>query len=491
MNWMMSRESDDAIYCKGGILADEMGLGKTWETIGLLLNKPVSTTLILVPPVLQSQWDEALTKAGIPHRILVTSTTKIVRKSKNPDAKPKAEKPDNTWRIVEGSRKEIEVVLSTYDRAIRSIDTLNALSLQRIICDEGHALRNANTLRFQKLKLLEADCRWILSGTPVQNSENDFGALMRWMGVGYMKSMIEVLSAELILRRVVNDVKETVKEFPEQKPVHIAHPVTMAAGSNEKRVFDALVGKFEYAQENHAKSMIILELYLRIRQFMSHPQVYIDSMNKKHGEDYKGGKHWTGTAAKMDKFKELLSVSEKKPTIVFTNFNTELLLAEQAMREAGYKTAHIKGGQTEASRNAAIQMTREAAEKGEPTALVIQIVAGNAGINLQHMSRVIFLSSHWNPSVIDQAVARSYRIGQDKHVEVHHILIADGAVKNLDRYMTRLHASKRNIAHEIHNKLTCDAAVNTQYILDTLNEMCPEDEEYEEDDDESSDEESN
>ena len=46
VRWMSNREEKKI---KGGILADEMGVGKTIETIGLMMFKPVSHTLIIVP----------------------------------------------------------------------------------------------------------------------------------------------------------------------------------------------------------------------------------------------------------------------------------------------------------------------------------------------------------------------------------------------------------------------------------------------------------
>jgi hypothetical protein len=127
---------------------------------------------------------------------------------------------------------------------------------------------------------------------------------------------------------------------------------------------------------------------------------------------------------------------------------------------------------TDAARTKAIEGSRKAASEGIPTVMFVQIQAGNAGINLQHLTRIVFLSSHWNPSVVDQAVGRSYRIGQKEQVEVHHILLADGAVKNIDRYMARIHKEKRGHALAIHDKLFCDSAIDTAVIMQELNAVC-------------------
>jgi hypothetical protein len=128
---------------------------------------------------------------------------------------------------------------------------------------------------------------------------------------------------------------------------------------------------------------------------------------------------------------------------------------------------------TDGSRSLALTESKEAAGLGSKVAIVVQIVAGSAGLNLQHCERVVFLSSHWNPAIVDQAVARAYRMGQTKEVTVHHFLMADGADRNIDRIMAGRHGEKRAIAVGIHPKLYCEAAADTNTVMATLNAAMP------------------
>ena len=41
--------------------------------------------------------------------------------------------------------------------------------------------------------------------------------------------------------------------------------------------------------------------------------------------------------------------------------------------------------------------------------LIIQINAGGTGLNLQHYNNIIFTGPQWNPTLEQQAIARSYR----------------------------------------------------------------------------------
>jgi hypothetical protein len=59
-------------------------------------------------------------------------------------------------------------------------------------------------------------------------------------------------------------------------------------------------------------------------------------------------------------------------------------------------------------------------------------------------------------------------MGQKNTVDVHHILLADDAERNLDRYMAHKHGKKRDIALKIHDKLFCDSAVDIKILIDCL-----------------------
>jgi SNF2 family DNA or RNA helicase len=269
IQWMLERERDGS-FCHGGILADEMGLGKTWETIGLLLNNPLRHTLLLVPPVLQQQWIDALKLAGICICVLRSESHEM-----------------GPWYIVDGERKDVYVLLATYDRAAASVEhILEAAEIDRIVADEGHTFRNDKTRRFKILSQIKAKCRWILSGTPVQNRVNDFHNLLTWLNEDYVKEnyVLHEIAAKLILRRTAAEVREAVPEFPECKPLHFIHPVAYVDGTKEKKVFDTLVQRFKYVIEHQMEQWMVLELYLRIRQFTAHPQIYYDAMHKKYPE---------------------------------------------------------------------------------------------------------------------------------------------------------------------------------------------------------------
>ena len=477
VKWMLNRERPGARMVRGGVLGDEMGLGKTAQTIGLLLNDPrvlskmkKTTTLLLVPPVLLPQWGEALGKAGITY--LVLQPPKGAKKGVALTAQEEADRW--SWTKYEGARESLVVFLSTYVRASNHVDTLSTMPFDRLVCDEGHVFRNGyDTALFTKLIRIKATQRWILSGTPVQNDISDFSNLVKFLGMPAelrMATSTSDIAAEILLRRTVGDVREAVPTMPTEPPRHFVHPVSYPAGSEEEAVYNALVKRYENAQEAHLNKAIILELYLRICQFTTHPAIYVAALVAKYGDGY-SRKTWTGTASKFTAFVDYMKTAPPAPTILFTTYKTEMDLAEEALTKLGYKCWKIQGGMSEKLRETVVADSKLYAETKSPkVAMLVQIVAGGAGLNLQHCSRVVFASSHWNPAVMDQAVARAYRMGQTARVEVHHFLMADDAALNMDRYKASMHGGKRLLAIAVHPKLYCDSAVSESHVLGELDD---------------------
>ena len=449
IDFMIGREASSSLYFRGGIEGDEMGLGKTYSTIGLLLNNPVPETLILVPPSLEHQWAACLLESSIPTRILVAGKSHFT--------------------TVVGTR-DFRVTLGTYDRAVNMVDTLKETAYDRLVCDEGHIFKNGkNTRRFRVLSTIAAPRRWILTGTPVHNDKKDFKNLLIFLGC---KSIIttgklESVANTVMIRRIVSDVKDVVDSMPASPPTHFVHPVTMPEGSEEHTIFDALVARLNSAIEAHSRTWIILKLYLRIRQFISDPSIYVNAMNR----EYKGKyvrPAWTGTASKMTAFQSYMATTKKVPTIIFTNFIEELETADHMLKTLGYSTWSIQGGMSSQGRATAIEESKVAVEEGKPVAILVQIVAGGCGLNLQHCHRVVMLSSHWNPAIVDQAIARAYRMGQVNPVEVHHFLLADDAELNIDRKIASAHGRKRQAAVEVHSKLLTESAIEYESLREIL-----------------------
>jgi len=419
VKWMIEREKQEVAICRGGILADDMGLGKTWQTIGLIINAPLEFTLIVTPPVLLAQWVAAFKQSSI--------SCATIKSGK--------------WTLVDAS-----VYICSYGNCSSQSDLICSRLWDRIVLDEGQYIRNGHkTKRYQAVNKITAVCRWILSGTPIQNKLSDFKNLCLWLRCDptLLKKANRCETANTIIkRRSITLIKNKMPI----KPEHVAHKLEFICPIEERK-FNVLAQNLEDAIEKQFNQMMILEKYLRLHQFLSHPAIYTESMKKKFSLNYDGGK-WMGGATKIQRFIEIIK-NTTEPTLVFCQFKREMDLLATEAHHFGYSVHYIRGGLTEIARTAQIMGSMTAVNNSKPTIVFCQINAGNCGLNLQHLTRVIFYTQHWNPSVIDQAMARSYRFGQTKPVTVHHILIESDKMLNIDRLMLRKHKEKRLIATSV------------------------------------------
>ncbi|RDW66946.1 hypothetical protein BP5796_09695 [Coleophoma crateriformis] len=134
-------------------------------------------------------------------------------------------------------------------------------------------------------------------------------------------------------------------------------------------------------------------------------------------------KDWQ-SSAKVDKCLELLKTfqDDGQKTIVFSQFVSLLDLVQVPIMREGWRCERYDGGMSANARNdACINFT----DKADCKIMLISLKAGNAGLNLVAASRVIILDPFWNPYIEMQAVDRAYRIGQQRSVEVHRILVKE------------------------------------------------------------------
>jgi SNF2 family DNA or RNA helicase len=422
IRWMLDREAPDAPFCRGGILGDDMGLGKTFQTIGLIKNSPPCKTLILCPPALLAGWTEELKACDLP----VTGLTHL---------------------------RDVGTVVATYNIAHLHAVDFRAAKFDRVILDEGHIIRNGKaTKRWWTCMAIarKSPCRWILSATPVQNGAKDWINLCVWLKVKASPGQMPDLAPVIMLRRTMEDIRAdpVLAGSVPPEPTFIRHGLSIPEGTEEGKLFRTLTDKLDTLMDTrHVSALLVLELYMRIQQFLVHPQLYIDSMRAK----YKGAYHtqdWTGTATKFNAFTKVLQESDE-PTIVFCNFRAEMDRVHDLAVSLGWKVWSIRGGMGSEAVGQAVKEAKAQAKahNQNPTRvlIIVQIVAGGAGLNLQFCSRILFLSQHWNPAVVHQACGRAVRIGQTSSVHIHFFSIDDPVALNLDSRMATLHASK--IAH--------------------------------------------
>ncbi|KAI0119693.1 SNF2 family N-terminal domain-containing protein [Daldinia grandis] len=146
-------------------------------------------------------------------------------------------------------------------------------------------------------------------------------------------------------------------------------------------------------------------------------------------------------SAKVAKCCELISTIQNttgEKIIVFSQWTIFLDLIQISIEdELKLRVGRYDGSMTAAKRDKAIS---EFTEDSDVKVILVSLKAGNAGLNLTVASQVIIMDPFWNPYVEKQAIDRTYRIGQQRDVTVHRILV-EGTVE--DRIMAAQEKKRR------------------------------------------------
>ncbi|KAJ5835869.1 hypothetical protein N7447_001895 [Penicillium robsamsonii] len=335
VRWMCDKETgrktSKGIFPKGGILADDMGLGKTVQTIALLLKNRKSdhedsdntdsegkttklppncipTTLVIAPLALIKQWEAEIKDKVEPSHKLRVCLYHGTTRAKTATTLDKYDVVITTYGTLTS-----EFNSSASDTAKKS--GIFAVHWYRIILDEAHTIKNRNAKATQSAYALDAQYRWCLTGTPLQNNLDELQSLIKFLRVkpyddlaawrdqisrplnngrgGLAIQRLQVYLKAFMKRRTkdvlrLNDNVKPGEEGPDGKPkkssngFHITKrevikvdPEFMPGELNfykrlEQRTDNSLDKMMGGAKVDYAGALVLL---LRLRQACNHPDL--------------------------------------------------------------------------------------------------------------------------------------------------------------------------------------------------------------------------
>ena len=451
VKWMLEREKEEP---KGGILCDEMGLGKTIQMLGLIKSGP-SKTLLVVPLAVAKQWKDT----SIRCRINVLVFTK------------------KSWKLQSPPFPNAPVIyIIGYEALATSIDQISIIQFDRLVCDEAHRLgvnkirdllkanKPITKLGYKTVARIKATCKWFLTATPVVNSEDDVLSLFSLLSPELNKLPLEFLMSTYVLARTMDQLRTQIPNAP-LPPIIVTHKLDFVT-PDEEEFYVGIQTNIARQLKYNESALAVLRLILLLRQLSIHPQVYIEARRKK----FNGIKLdcWNEPSTKFVKMKMLMEAEAHEPHkwIVFCHFHEEMELMQQYLRACDF-IRHIEtysGSLDAAQKEAALKKVRGPFD-GEKTCdvLLVQLKAGGVGLNLQEFDRIIFNSPWWTQAAIDQGIGRAVRIGQQKQVIVHNLVLKQeevNNVRNIDSWMKKI-ADKKNSANKM--VLTLAQETSSQY----------------------------
>ncbi|XP_012975777.1 helicase-like transcription factor isoform X3 [Mesocricetus auratus] len=203
-----------------------------------------------------------------------------------------------------------DIVLTTYnilthDYGTKDDSPLHSIKWLRVILDEGHAIRNPNAQQTKAVLDLEAERRWVLTGTPIQNSLKDLWSLLSFLKLkpfidrewwhrtiqrpvtmgdeGGLRRLQSLIKNITLRRTKTSKIKgKPVLELPERK-VFIQH-ITLS--EEERKIYQsvknegkATIGRYFTEGTVLAHYADVLGLLLRLRQICCHTHLLTNGMS--------------------------------------------------------------------------------------------------------------------------------------------------------------------------------------------------------------------
>lgn len=433
VNWMLERE---ALSPSGGILCDEMGLGKTIQVLGLIKETKANATLLLGPLCTLDQWQETAERCGF--------------------CVWRCHASKSEWELPTNFRPGAKhLYVLNYERAMSRPLLVNQRVWPRVVFDEAHKLAQPQGTAHLFVKTeIAAKTKWFLTATPVVNSLRDAISLFQLLGhEDISASQVEQLEGVIknhVLCRRMKDLRGIISGLPEAAIEH--NHILDFESPEEEEFYRGIQGiiqrRFRMLQHEEGGQAEMFRLIMRLRQISIHPQVYIGA-RKREWRTY-GRQDWDDPSTKFVKLKELIERQSSSPHrwLVFCHFHEEMqLLQEYLMTESPVvrECSLYSGAQSAKEKTAAIATSKEMLVGSQQEVLLVQLQSGGVGLNLQHCDRIVFMGPWWTAALMDQAIGRAVRIGQNEQVEVHRLILKEEASMNIDRRMLDAADRKRDL----------------------------------------------
>ena len=425
----------------GGILALEMGLGKTIIMLGLIECNFQRHTLIILPRALLDQWEKNILNY-FGHQPLVYHGSR--KKNLKLSLLQIKQKP-----IVLTTYGQISLLSEKQTRHGRMTSPLHDIIWDRIICDEAHHVSHKNTNEYKGVEALRTKIKWLVTGTPIQNTEQELYSMFALLGFNKPKVYYNEDDnyMEAVKHFVFHKTKANVGIKLPALHEHIEH---IQWENESERQFSSHVHSLLTTICNVPQKSIATEIYAsedpkilrmqyltRARQVCIYPPILNKTATKQFAQLFKKHNREDNRFACSypDMNIEELYLSESKMNaviktltnrrdnqcgkIVFCHYYEEIDAIEKRLLEAGFTNIRKFDGRVKNS-----QREKILSEPAE--VLLAQIKICREGLNLQdNYSEVYFPSPHFNPAVEDQAIARCWRIGQTKEVNVFRYVMVD------------------------------------------------------------------
>ncbi|ODQ67555.1 DNA repair protein, SNF2 family [Nadsonia fulvescens var. elongata DSM 6958] len=448
----------------GCIMADEMGLGKTLQCIALmwtlLKQSPqgvgtIDKCVIVCPSSLVRNWANELVKW-----LGKDAVTPFAVDGKSTKAGELAAAL-RVWAMSSGRQIVRPVLIISYETLRRNVRELKDTQIGLLLCDEGHRLKNGESLTFTALDSLNVQRRVILSGTPIQNDLSEYFSLINFANPSLLGTRMEFRKYyELAILRgrdadaTDKDVEEGNKKLIELSqlvskfiirrtndilskylPVKYEHVVFCELAPFQKALYNYFIKSPEIKKLLKGVGSQPLKAIGLLKKLCNHPDLLnlpedlegCDNLlpddfvaKDARGRDREVKSWYSGKFMILERMLARMRRDTNDKIVLISNYTQTLDLVERLCRNRRYGCLRLDGTMNVNKRQKLVDKFND--PEGEEFIFLLSSKAGGCGLNLIGANRLVLIDPDWNPAADQQALARVWRDGQKKDCFVYRFI---------------------------------------------------------------------
>lgn len=423
----------------GGILADDMGLGKTLQTITFLLSEYLEAkfsdnrrVLIITPASLVFNWKNEFSvfAPSLPVKMVTGSA-------------------DERRKLIRSAQSR-DILITSYELLKRDLEAYEGISFFCQIIDEAQHIKNHNTQTAKAVKMIESECRFALTGTPIENRLSElwsiFDYLMPGILYGYQRfrTEIEIPVVQNQDESVMNRLQKMIRPFILRRlkkdvltdlPDKLEKCMYAAMEGEQQKLYYAHVQRIRMMLDKQsdeefktAKIQILSEL-TKLRQLCCDPALIYEKYESPSAK----------SALCIDLIQNAVAGGHK--VLLFSQFTSMLENLQVKLKEERISYYVLTGSTPKEQRLKLV----EDFNRDETNVFCISLKAGGTGLNLTAADIVIHFDPWWNLAVQNQATDRAHRIGQTNIVNVYKLIMKDTIEENI----LKLQERKKELAEQV------------------------------------------
>jgi len=399
------------------VLADEMGLGKTIQAIGvaelLAREAGISKVLVVCPASVKSQWRSEIRRFC-----------------------------DRDCQLISGSiasrgaqyANDCFFTVCNYEQVLRDILSIERVNWDLIILDEGQRIKNWEAKTSRVIKGLRSTFALVLSGTPLENRLDELYSVVQFIDdrrLGpafrfYNRHRIVDEKGKVLGYKNLGDLRENLRpvllrrtreSVRQQLPPRTNEIVRITPTQEQLGIHDShmwIVNRITRKKFLTEMDLLRLQKHLLMCRMSANSTFLVD----------KQAPGYSSKLEELDNLFDRLFSEENRKVLLFSEWTTMLDLIEPLLKKRHLRFVRLDGSVPQKLRQGLVHEFKNNPE----CRLFLTTNAGSTGLNLQAANTVINVDLPWNPAVLEQRIARAYRMGQEQPVQVF-VLVTEETIE--------------------------------------------------------------